>query len=261
MQQPAHGLLAKDDEQDNPKGRVHGVERDATKTGEDRRVELYPRAIAILESHLAWRDSLVRTGHIQHDALFFTHDYRAILDVRYPYERWRNTLWRLPLRYRKPYTARHTSVSWNLMLGKNPSMPRGWRARASATLRRFVGRWAKSRNRGRWLRPVESVARNRPPEGRPAQAGRTGADEPCKWLKNNNVSSVLAAAYSTAYPQEQKLLEAHSRTQKLSAVRSLRQNKDAPEGYSRSQVRVHHRCALGDVVSGSQMRRSVPRGW
>jgi hypothetical protein len=26
----------------------------------------------------------------------------------------------LPLRYRKPYTARHTSVSWNLMLGKSP---------------------------------------------------------------------------------------------------------------------------------------------
>jgi hypothetical protein len=24
------------------------------------------------------------------------------------------------LRYRKPYTTRHTSVSWNLMLGKNP---------------------------------------------------------------------------------------------------------------------------------------------
>jgi integrase len=34
------------------KARVHGIERNVTKTGEDRRVELCPRAIAILESHL-----------------------------------------------------------------------------------------------------------------------------------------------------------------------------------------------------------------
>jgi integrase len=36
------------------KARVHGIERNVTKTGEDRRVELCPRAIAILESHLSW---------------------------------------------------------------------------------------------------------------------------------------------------------------------------------------------------------------
>ncbi|MGH8210131.1 MAG: hypothetical protein ACREU6_11170 [Steroidobacteraceae bacterium] len=30
------------------------------------------------------------------------------------------TLTGLPLRYRNPYTARHTSVSWNLMLGRSP---------------------------------------------------------------------------------------------------------------------------------------------
>jgi len=102
------------------KARVDGIDRDATKNGEDRRVDLCPRAIAILESHLAWRDSLVRKGRIAHDALFFTHDYRPIRSIHYPYDRWRKTLQELPLRYRKPYTARHTSVSWNLMLGKNP---------------------------------------------------------------------------------------------------------------------------------------------
>jgi integrase len=56
------------------KGRVHSIERGATKTGEDRRIELCPQAIAILDSHLTWRDSLVRQGHILHDALFFTLD-------------------------------------------------------------------------------------------------------------------------------------------------------------------------------------------
>ena len=27
---------------------------------------------------------------------------------------------RLPIRYRRPYCARHSSVSWNLIVGKNP---------------------------------------------------------------------------------------------------------------------------------------------
>jgi hypothetical protein len=37
-----------------------------------------------------------------------------------PYDRWRRTLKRLTIRYLKPYVARHTSVSWNLMVGRNP---------------------------------------------------------------------------------------------------------------------------------------------
>lgn len=56
--------------------RVDGIERDVTKNGEDRRVELCPRAIAILEAHLTLRESLVRKGHLRHDALFFTRDDR-----------------------------------------------------------------------------------------------------------------------------------------------------------------------------------------
>ncbi len=63
------------------KARVQGIQREVTKTGEDRRVELCPRAIAILESHLAWRASLVHEGRIDHDALFFTHDFRPIPDA------------------------------------------------------------------------------------------------------------------------------------------------------------------------------------
>ena len=40
--------------------------------------------------------------------------------IRHPYDRWR---WSLSMtvqgRYREPYNARHSFVSWNLMLGKN----------------------------------------------------------------------------------------------------------------------------------------------
>ena len=68
---------------------MHGIQRDVTKTGENRRVELCPRASAILESHLAWRDALVRENRINHDALFFTHHFRPIPDAKYPFERWR----------------------------------------------------------------------------------------------------------------------------------------------------------------------------
>jgi hypothetical protein len=40
--------------------------------------------------------------------------------LREPYARWQRTLQSLSIRYRKPYAARHSSVSWNLMMGRNP---------------------------------------------------------------------------------------------------------------------------------------------
>jgi hypothetical protein len=40
--------------------------------------------------------------------------------MRHCYWRWQRTLQRLAIRYRKPYVARHTSVSWNLMIGRSP---------------------------------------------------------------------------------------------------------------------------------------------
>jgi len=40
--------------------------------------------------------------------------------LREPHERWHRTLQSLAIRYRKPYAARHSSVSWNLMRGRNP---------------------------------------------------------------------------------------------------------------------------------------------
>ncbi len=76
--------------------------------------------MAVLEHQLRLRDRFVREGRLTHAHLFFTDEGDPIPDVRYPYGRWEQTLKRLPIRYRKPYTARHTSVSWNLMLGRNP---------------------------------------------------------------------------------------------------------------------------------------------
>jgi integrase len=109
-----HGVLS------ITKARVLGIDKDVTKTGEDRRIFLCPRAIAVIERQLRLRERRAQSGRIAHDHLFFTDSGAPIPDVKYPYVRWQRTLDRLAIRYRKPYMARHTSVSWNLMIGRNP---------------------------------------------------------------------------------------------------------------------------------------------
>ena len=111
---PVHGTLSV------TKARVAGVDRDRTKTGEDRRVQLCARARAVLQRQLRLREQLKHADRIDHDHLFFNADGTPIRRLREPYERWHRTLRRLPIRYRKPYSARHSSVSWNLMMGRNP---------------------------------------------------------------------------------------------------------------------------------------------
>jgi hypothetical protein len=95
--------------------RVAGVDRDRTKVGEDRRVKLCRRARAVLERQLALRDELAGRGRIRHEQLLFHADGRAIRRLSEVHRHWQKSLKRLAIRYRRPYTARHSSVSWNLM--------------------------------------------------------------------------------------------------------------------------------------------------
>jgi len=45
----------------------------------------------------------------------------AIRSTQNPWVRWKRSLSiTLKGRYREPYNARHSSLSWNLMVGKNP---------------------------------------------------------------------------------------------------------------------------------------------
>ena len=74
----------------------------------------------MLERQLAFQERLQRAGRIKHEHLFFTATGEPIRRLHVPYSHWRRTLQRLPIRYRKPYTARHSSVSWDLMIGRNP---------------------------------------------------------------------------------------------------------------------------------------------
>jgi hypothetical protein len=96
-------------------------DKDRTKTCTDRLIELCPRALAVLKRHLVLRARLQLAGKIKHEELFFKENGEPIRNLQYPYVRWRRTLAiTLKGRYREPYSARHSSVSWNLMVGKNP---------------------------------------------------------------------------------------------------------------------------------------------
>jgi integrase len=103
------------------KARVVARDKDRTKTSEDRIVELRPRALQVLKRHLAFRARLKLEGKISHEDLFFKEDGTPIRNLQCPWVRWRRTLTvTLKGRYREPDNARHSSATWNLMIGKDP---------------------------------------------------------------------------------------------------------------------------------------------
>jgi integrase len=103
------------------KARVMARDKDRTKTSEDRTVVLCPRALEVLKRQLALRERWPRFGtRIDHEHLFFKDDGEPIRHLHYGWKRWRHSLERLGLRPRAPYKARHSFITWSLMIGKNP---------------------------------------------------------------------------------------------------------------------------------------------
>jgi hypothetical protein len=82
-------------------------------------IELCPRAVAVLRRQLTLDRDLRSRGRIDRDQLFFSAK-GPIRTLAHLTKCWRKSSLRLGLRYRRPYCARHTSLSWNLMSGKNP---------------------------------------------------------------------------------------------------------------------------------------------
>jgi integrase len=101
------------------KARVLRRDKDRTKTQEDRDVELCPRALEVSRRHLALRAKYVAAGKIRHEHMFFLEDGRPISDPEITRWRWSESIKALNIRRRGPYHARHSSVTWQLMLGKN----------------------------------------------------------------------------------------------------------------------------------------------
>jgi hypothetical protein len=91
------------------------------KTSEERIVALCPRAVAVLKRQLALRERWQRLGtRIDHEHVFVKEDGEPIRHLHYGWKRWRRSLERLGLRPRAPYKARHSFITWNLMIGNNP---------------------------------------------------------------------------------------------------------------------------------------------
>jgi integrase len=155
------------------KARVAGVDKDSTKTGEDRRIMLSPRALDILRRQLALRTRLEEAGKIDHGHLFFKENGEPIRNLQYPYVRWRRTLARLrTIRYRKPYCARHSSVSWDLMIGHNPLWVAKQHGHSITTMLRVYAAWAEG--------AIESdiKAIKRAMRSGPTQAAATAVSKP-----------------------------------------------------------------------------------
>jgi len=124
------------------KARVAGIDKSSTKTGDDRRIELCARALKVFGQQTALHDELLRNGKIDHDWLFFKESGEPIRNLQYTYSRWRSSLKRLTdIRYRKPYCARHSSVSWNLMLGRSPLRVAQQHGHSIATMLRAYAAW------------------------------------------------------------------------------------------------------------------------
>jgi integrase len=102
------------------KARVMARDKDRTKTSEDRIVALCPRAVVVLKRQLAFRERWQRLGTgVDHEHVFVKEDGEPIRHLHYGWKRWRRSLERVGLRPRAPYKARHSFITWNLMVGKN----------------------------------------------------------------------------------------------------------------------------------------------
>ncbi len=101
------------------RARVLGRDKDRTKTREDREIMLCGRALDVLKRQLALREQLAAAATLGHELVFFQADGAPIDDLSYPYDRWRYIMEKFRIRYREPYNARHTYISWRLMVGHN----------------------------------------------------------------------------------------------------------------------------------------------
>jgi len=106
-------------------------------------VRSLPRALEVLRRQLALRERMVAAGKIHHNYVFFAADGSPITTVYMPYNRWREVMETLPIRYRKPYNRRHSYISWRLMIGHNRLLVAMEDGHSVATMERTYAAWTK----------------------------------------------------------------------------------------------------------------------
>ena len=159
------------------KARVMRQDKDRTKNYEDRIIELCPRAVEVLKRQLALRARMRLAGKIPHEDVFFREDGSAIRSLNDPYDCWRWTLKRLKVRYREPYNARHSSVSWNLMLGKNLLWVSKQHGHSVQMMLSTYAAWLEGSQPGD-IAAIEAAMNGRCAAGRVAELGCLHTDSP-----------------------------------------------------------------------------------
>jgi hypothetical protein len=86
---------------------------------------------------------MVAAGSINHDFVFFSAVGEPLETTYLPYNRWTEVLSTLPVRFRKPYNARHSYTSWRLMIGHNRLLVAYEDGHSVATMERTYAAWTK----------------------------------------------------------------------------------------------------------------------
>lgn len=111
------------------KARVMAQDKGRTKTAVVRDIELCPRALDVLNQQRTL------TG------LAGKQVFGPYHDLQIPWKRWAFAHKRLTIRYREPYQVRHTSVSWNLMIGKNLLWVAQQHGHSAAVMLKVYAKW------------------------------------------------------------------------------------------------------------------------
>lgn len=126
------------------KARVMGQPKDETKNYIDRLVEVTPRGMEILERQRALYAAMKLAGKIDHNRIFFHETGIPFNNLQVPWKRWDYTMGvTLKKRTRTPYAARHSSVSWMLMIGKNFLWVADQHGHSAAVMLKTYAKWLR----------------------------------------------------------------------------------------------------------------------
>lgn len=118
------------------KARVMGRDKDRTKTAVLRDVENCPRALDVLRRQ--WKLTGVAGGPV------FAHENgKQFISPLIPWRRWQFAHKKLKVRYREPYQMRHSSVTWQLMIGENFLHVAEQHGHSPAVMLKTYAKWLK----------------------------------------------------------------------------------------------------------------------
>jgi integrase len=117
------------------RARVMAQDKSKTKTAVVRDIELCPRAQGVIKKQRAL------TGLLKHEHVFARSNSEPFNDLQLQWKRWVFTHKRLGIRYREPYQMRHTSVTWNLMIGENLLKVAQQHGHSAAVMLKVYARW------------------------------------------------------------------------------------------------------------------------